>query len=191
MAELQKKETFTQAEWEELVQLSPPNTFWSLPNLRTIGVVDFKRAVQNLEEGADRARHAMENGCYLEVISLRLQHIEFWLRLFWVAENQKCSIFEPDDRRPFGAIVCDCARLGLCHNLVCRLKEFNKHRINAIHKWLLGATEYDDLRKVCEDSYGLDSDVGKYVKQKIGKPILDRFEPTHQDGKFGAEAGDS
>lgn len=49
-----------------------------------------------------------------------------------------------------------------------RLKEFNKHRINAIHKYLLGGTDYDELKAVCEESAGLDGEVGKYVRDTVG-----------------------
>jgi len=166
-AELRKKETLTDGEFRELIQLSPPGTFWSLPSLQEIGVVDVEKAFQNLKEGPDRTGHAMRNKCYLEVISLRLQHAEFWLRMYWVAKNPRRRIFDLDDRRTFGNLVKDCACLGFRHDLVCRLKTFNRDRVDAIHRYLLGATDYDDLKKVCEDSTGLDGDVGEYVKQEI------------------------
>jgi len=171
LAELQKKETFTLEEFRELTQLSPPGTFWSLPGWRAIGVVDIHRAFQNLKEGRDRTRHAMRNECYLEVISLRLQHAEFWLRMYWAAKNPGRRIFDPNDRRTFGKLVNDCACLGFRRDLVSRLKRFNGHRVDAIHKYLLGATKYDELKRVCEDSTGLDGDVGKYVMQEIRAPL--------------------
>lgn len=169
--ELKKKDTLTDAEMQELIKLSPSGTFKSGPNVKKLGVVDIEKAFQNFEEGPDRAMHAMKNGCYMEVISLRLQHAEFWLRMFWVVKNSSGKIFDPNDRRMFGGIIEDCAKLGFRQDLVARLKKFNRDRINAIHKYLLGATDYGELQKVCDDSTGLDGEVGEYVRREVGLPI--------------------
>lgn len=113
----------------------------------------------------------MDNECYMEVISLRLQHSEFWLRLYYVAKNQKGRIFESSDKKTFGVIINDCKKIGFRKDLIDRLEDFNKQRINAIHKYLLGGTDYDELKKVCFRSNGLDKEVGKYVRNDIGIPI--------------------
>ncbi|MGQ3684249.1 MAG: hypothetical protein ACUBOA_04435 [Candidatus Loosdrechtia sp.] len=168
LEELRGKETLTGEEMQELIRLSLPGAFQKGPNLLTMGVTDVGRAFDNFKEGPARTRHALENGCYLEVISLRLQHTEFWLRMFWVAKNRGRKIFESDDRRTFGMIIKDCNDLGFRSDLVVRLKEFNQHRINAIHKYLLGATDYNELKNVCEASTGLDGEVGEYVRNEIG-----------------------
>ncbi len=57
--------------------------------------IDIRKAFDNLKAGPSRAKHALEQGCYLEVISLRLQHAELWLRMFWVVKNKRGRIFEP------------------------------------------------------------------------------------------------
>jgi hypothetical protein len=168
LKELRGKETLTDDEMKELIRLSPPSTFKSLPDMQTLGVTDIECAFQNFKEGAERSKHAFESGCYLEVISLRLQHTEFWLRMFWVAKNRKGKVFDPNDKRTFGAIINDCSNLGFRTDLLARLKDFNEHRINAIHKYLLGATDYDELKKVCESNTGLDREVGEYVANEIG-----------------------
>jgi len=97
---------------QELIRLNPSGTFKTGPNLITMGVVDVGKAFNNSKEGPSRARHAFEEGCYLEVISLRLQHAEFWLRMFWVAKNRRGSIFAQNDRRAFGVIIKDAALSG-------------------------------------------------------------------------------
>lgn len=171
LEELRSKETLTNEEMQELVRLSPLETFKTVPNMLTLGVSDIERAFENFREGPARSRHALEHRCYLEVISLRLQHAEFWLRMFWVARNRGGRIFEPDDRRTFGVIISDCSNLGFRPDLVVRLREFNQHRVNSIHKYLLGATDYEELRNVCEASTGLDGEVGEYVRKEIGIPI--------------------
>src|SRR5918911_288518 len=168
LEELKSKEVLTDEEMNELIRLSSPGSFKTGPNLKTMGVVDVDRAFENYKEGPERSRHALENGCYLEVISLRLQHIELWLRMFWVARNKKGKIFDPNDKRPFGVIINDCANLGFRPDLIVRMKEFNEHRINAIHKYLLGATDYNELKKVCEENTGLDMEVGEYVRNEVG-----------------------
>lgn len=168
LEELKSKETLTDDEMNELIRLSPSGSFKSVPNLKAMGVVDVARAFENLKEGPGQSKHALENECYLEVISLRLQHIELWLRMFWVTRNKKGKIFDPNDKRTFGMIINDCANLGFRPDLVVRMKEFNAHRVNAIHKYLLGATDYSELREACEDHTGLDMEVGDYVRNQVG-----------------------
>jgi len=112
LQELGAKETLSDEEMKEIIRLSPSGTFKTFPNLVTMGVVDVGRAFDNSKEGPSRSRHALEQGCYLEVISLRLQHAEFWLRMFWVAKNRRGSIFAQNDRRAFGVIIKDCSDLG-------------------------------------------------------------------------------
>lgn len=153
---------------QELTALSPPQTFRSLPNMQTLGVVDVQKAFNNLMEGPGRTKHALRNHCYLEVISLRLQHADFWLRMFWVARNTKGEIFSVDDKRTFGTIIKDCKLLGFDDALSQRLQEFNKQRVDAIHKYLLGATSYEEFREVCEISAGLDVEVREYVCREVG-----------------------
>ncbi len=170
-AELWDKDELTAAEWQELVDLSDPGEILSLPNLRLIGTGDIDRAIMNLGEIVERIKRAIGQGCYLEVISLRLQQMEFWLRLFYVAANKKGEIIAPDDKRTFGQIVTDCARLGFEPAIVIRPREFNKHRIDAIHKYVLGATDYNELQRVCEKFTGLPDQVCAYVGRKIGLPV--------------------
>lgn len=184
LVEIQRKETLTDAEMEELIKLRPTGTFKSLPNIKTLGVVDVQRAFHNFEEGPQRVKNALENECYIEVISLRLQHAEFWLRTLWVAKNGKGKIFEPTDKRTFGAIIGDC-KVYLPSDLTTQLENFNQNRIDAIHKYLLGATDYNELRKVCDDSTGLDNRVGKYVRTEIGIVIQSILTGTDLTANFG------
>ena len=172
LEELKAKDILTDEEMSELIRLSRPRSFKSGPNLKAMGIIDVNRAFENYKEGSARSRYALENGCYLEVISLRIQHIELWLRMFWVARNKKGKIFDPNDKRTFGVIINDCANLNFKLDLIVRLKVFNEHRINAIHKYLLGATDYNELKKVCEENTGLDIEVVEYVRDEIGIIIM-------------------
>lgn len=89
LAKLSGLETLTDAEMQELVRLRPPGAFKTGPNLLTLGVVNLEQAFLNYKEGAARSKHAYDSGCFIEVISLRLQHIDFWLRCFWVARTNR------------------------------------------------------------------------------------------------------
>ncbi|MEW5911890.1 MAG: hypothetical protein AB1814_04995 [Thermodesulfobacteriota bacterium] len=168
LSELRKKETLTDKEMQELVNLSPPGTFAKGPNLHDIGVANLEQFIKNFEEGAERSQKAFGVGCYMEVFSLCLQHIEFWLRLFWVTKNKTREVFETTDKRTFGKILNDCLRTGFDKNLGDRLKLFNQNRIDAIHKYLLGGTNYEAMKGACEECKGLDVEVREWVKQEIG-----------------------
>ena len=108
LAELEKLETLNDAEMQELIKLSPPTRFKKLPNIATLGAANIEQAFANLTDGAARSKHAYDSGCFIEVISLRLQYFDLWLRMFWVVRNQKGKIFEQDDKRPFGALLAYC-----------------------------------------------------------------------------------
>jgi hypothetical protein len=168
LTELKELETLTDAQMEDLIRLSPPSTFKTLPNLHKLGVVNIQQADLNYKEGASRSQKAYEHGCFIEVISLRLQHIDFWLRSFWVARNHKSKIFDPNDKRTFGTLISDCEKLGFDPTLIERMRTFNATRVDSIHKYLLGAIRYDDLKLICDAHQGLDGDVSNYVIGQIG-----------------------
>lgn len=170
LTELKEKEELTHEEMLDLMRLSPPATFKKGPNLLTLGVVDLLQFITNFQEGPERSKKAFEAGCYMEVLSLRLQHIELWLRMYWVARNNNGQIFEVTDKRPFGAILKDCKKIGLDETLTVRLERFNQSRIDAIHKYLLGVTDYDGMRDACIENKGLDTEVREWVMNEIGVP---------------------
>jgi len=136
-----------------------------LGNVKNIGVTNIGKFWQNINEGPKRTKHAMKNGCYLEVISLRLQHIEFWLRMYLAARTRKK--FDPKKSYLFGKLIQECKDNGFRKDLAKRLSGFNCGRRKAIHRYLMGETDYDQLQKVCIESEGLDGDVFQYVVKEI------------------------
>lgn len=168
--ELQQKEELTTAEMDELVRLSPKGRFMLLPQLQHIGVVNIQKSMSNLQDGAAKSKHALQQGCFIEVIALRTQHAEFWLRMFWAAKNTNGKIFAPSDKRTFGVIINHCIALGLPQELGDRLQAANQHRIDAVHKYLLGETDYAALGEACTANQGLDADVRAFVVMAIGQP---------------------
>lgn len=89
--------------------------------------------------------------------------------MFWVVKNKKGKIFSPDDKKMFGGLIEDCSALGLDRTLVDRLRDFNRTRVDAIHKYVLGATAYDALKHQCEIHLELGRDLRIWVWEEIGE----------------------
>jgi hypothetical protein len=172
LKELNELETLTDSEMNEITQLSPRGYFKRAPNLLTIGVKNVPGFVENLNIGGQKSIQAFEQGFYIETISLRLQHIEIYLRMFYVFKNRNGKLIDSDtDKRTFGNFINDCKTLDFDEDLLNELKEFNEYRIKAIHKYILGEISYDDLKIVCDDTKGLDARVREYVFTEIGVEI--------------------
>jgi len=171
LEELRAKEALSNEEIEELVRLSPKGSFKLLPNAFTIGITNLEKSLKNAEESNVKMKEALEKEFYLEVISLGLQKIDFWLRMFWVAKNKKGKIFSREDKKTFGMILFDCKKMGFDEGLFTEFKEFNDTRINGIHKYLLGETDYDSLKEVGTKVGGLIKKVSEYIGNKIGIPL--------------------
>lgn len=133
-----------------------------------LGIVSVEQAVTNIAELMTRADRAVELGCYIEAMSLRLQHMELWLRIYWIARNGTGRLFESDDRRTFGQIITDCERVGFDTDLVRLMRAFNLHRTRAIHKFILGATDYEHLRVICARYTALPARVGVFTRKSLG-----------------------
>lgn len=133
-----------------------------------LGIVSVQQAVANIAELMTRAERAFELGCYIETMSLRLQHMELWLRIFWIARNGTGRLFEPDDRRTFGQIIADCETVGFDTDLVRLMRAFNLHRTRVIHKFILGATDYEHLRVICARYVALPAQVGEFTRRTLG-----------------------
>ena len=138
----------------------------------------MRQAFQNFVEGSGRAKAAYAQGFYIEVINLRVQHTEFWLRILLVHGKGAGFVIPPDDRRTFGEVIESCAK-ALPGALLARLRAFNRVRIEAVHKYLLGATDYGALKQACDDSVGIDKDVYDLVLTTVGRPV------TTVDGRIG------
>jgi hypothetical protein len=164
LSELRKKTVLTDTEMNELMQLSPIGEFKSGPNLFTLGIKNIDVFIENLNEGAIISQQAFDQGFYIETISLRLQHIELYLRMYVVIKNKKGKIIDAEtDKRTFGNYINECEMLGFDKNLIAEMKYFNDYRIKAIHKYLLGEIRYIDLKEVCLQTKGLDAKIREYV----------------------------
>jgi len=155
---------------EELVDVAPAGTFTALPKVVHLGVSDVKQFLANTYEVTDRHRHAVEVGCYLEVIALRTQHMELWLRMYWVVKNRKGKLFEPGGRLTFGDVIDRCEQSGLDSELVKDLRAFKQVRNDAVHNYILGDIAYEELLQAASDHKDLDSRVVDTVTREIARP---------------------
>ena len=162
--ELTTKQILTDAEMNELMQLSPIGEMKYGPNLFNLGVKNLDIFIENLNEGVIISQQAFEQGFYIETISLRLQHIELYLRMYVVVKNKKGKIIDSEtDKRTFGNFINECDILGFDKALITEMKDFNEYRIKAIHKYLLGEIRHQDLKEVCLRTKGLDAKIREYV----------------------------
>ena len=67
--------------------ISDNQEFFILPNAKNLGLVDGLKAMENLSIIVNRAKKALENHFYIEFISLKIQYLEFLLRIYWVIKN--------------------------------------------------------------------------------------------------------
>lgn len=173
-----ENDQFTNAEMNAMIASSAPGSFVALPDLTKIGVIDVAQSSKNFVEGSARSRNALAQGFYIEVINLRVQHTECWLRILYVHSRGEGVVIAPDDRRTFGQVIGDCASL-LPPDLLDRLRSFNKSRTEAVHKYLLGGTDYNKLKAACDSSTGLDGIVYNLVLDTVGRPV------TSIEGRIG------
>lgn len=128
----------------------------------------------NMREIGYRINYAKSVNCQIEVISIRLQIIDYWLRIFFV---NKANDTEQRERE-FGRLLQQCNRLGLSDELFTELQVFNKHRINTIHGYVVGFTSYEELVKIASNSESLSAKVITFVLLNCGEVI------TKFDGYF-------
>ena len=125
---------------------------------------------------AARIRHAKGQNCLIEVISLRIQYMDVWLRIYF--ENTPHSSAR---EREFGRLLRQCFEIGLAKTLYDRLVQFNKDRVKAIHGYLLGLIAYDGLRDVVAESDGLAEELTEFVLLNSGEAVTENFEKQHHN----------
>ena len=138
----------------------------------------IQQHLRNFDELSSRINHATATGCVIEVISLRLQVIDFWLRVFFSNRSSPGQTRQ----REFGRILKQCFELGLSEAIYRRLKAFNRQRIDAIHGYVVGSTSYEALRPVAVESDVLLRDVVAFVVSNSGVVVRDRNEVCASPG---------
>ncbi len=108
-----------QKEFEsEFVKLFQIFDFYELPNSSELGITNNEKSIENLSIIVDKAKRAYEQAFYIEFISLKIQYLEFFLRMYYVRKNSKGKIYPLDDKKTFGRIINDCKQLGFDPDLV-------------------------------------------------------------------------
>lgn len=137
---------------------------------------EVEQAMANQAELANRIRHAKQSNCLIEVISLRLQYMDIWLRVYF--EN---TPHQEARQQKFGRLLKQCLQLGLDKGLYDRIHRFNKDRVRAIHGYLVGVMRYEDLSVVVAESDGLSEKLVEFVLLNCGEPVTTEFERQHHN----------
>jgi hypothetical protein len=127
--------------------------------------------LSNLQNISEKIQKAIDSEFYIEALSLRLQIVDFWLRVFY---RNKRNIGE-QRQREFGRLIDQCKKLGMDQPLVTRLKDFNTHRVNAIHGYVIGKTTYENLAPVVTESKALSSECIAWILENCGE-VIDSME---------------
>ncbi len=130
----------------------------------------------NREDLAARVQHARKSNCLLEVISLRLQYMDVWLRVYY----QNTPHSDPRERE-FGRLLKQCLRQGLRKDLHDKIHKFNKDRVKAIHGYLIGLIAYDQLNAVIGESDGLSEELTEFVLLEAGEAVTVAFSSQHHN----------
>jgi hypothetical protein len=152
------------------VEAEPPGTF---KLYRAVGAgieENIQQHLKNLDKLKERIKHSVAAGCLIEVISIRLQIIDYWLRIYFVNHPSSSS----RRKKEFGALLDQCHKIGLPDDLHHRLSAFNRHRIDAIHGYVVGTTSYQALEPVAKESDGLLRDVIEFVVSNSGTVVTHR-----------------
>lgn len=153
----------------EEINSSPPGTFKLFR--ATEEQPEVEKSMNNMAELASRVAHARKANCLIEVISLRIQYMDLWLRIFF--ENRPNAGEKREQE--FGRLLKQCFKLGFDKGLYDKVHKFNKDRVKAIHGYLIGMTSYEDLNKVVTESEGLSEDVAEFVVINSGDIVTEDF----------------
>jgi hypothetical protein len=137
---------------------------------------DILQSMENKEELLRRITHARNSGCFIEVISLRLQHMELWLRFYYNNVPHK----EPRHQE-FGRLIRQCFEAGLDKHIYDRISAFNRDRRISIHGFLMGSNKYDDFYKTVIDSDGLSEELIKFVVLNSGEIVTPEHRNSHSN----------
>jgi hypothetical protein len=155
-----------------------------LPNGKDIGVVNFERAIENQSIIIERAKSARTNEFYIEFISLKIQYLEFYLKIYWVSKHPNNKVFSESDQMFFGTLIKQCLEFGFDPKLGKTLFQFNKERRKAIHQFMMGATGEEELKLVCEKYSKLGNVVYNYVIDECGVLLADVSEIPNDVGSL-------
>jgi len=145
--------------------------FIILPNAKNIGIIDVNKSLENLSIIVDRAKSALENNFFIEFISLKIQYLEYFLKIYWVTKNPENKLLDVNEIKYFGTLINECKSFGFNSDLIDKIDGFNSERIKAIHKFLMGGTTEAELKVICEKYSKLGNELYEYVINECGEFI--------------------
>jgi len=134
--------------------------------------------LNNIDVVSEKILNAVNNKCFIELISLRLQVLDFWLRIYFynIPENT-----EPRERE-FGRLIKQCFRLGLEKNIYDKLVTFNKHRVDAIHGFMIGTISYEKIEEVAIEADQLLRETIVFILENSGNVVSSREQLVDNPG---------
>lgn len=158
----------------DAIKSSPPNTFKLFKT--TEENPEVEQSIRNMSTVANKIALARSANCLIEVVSLRLQFMDVWLRIYFTNTEQ----IERRER-DFVKLLKQCFRAGLQKDIYDSILQFNKHRVEAIHGYLLGLTSYEVLSGVINESDGLAEQLAEFVLLNSGQFVDESFETTYHN----------
>jgi hypothetical protein len=152
------------------VENSPVGT-WKMFSAEGVGVEE--RIEQHLASHRvvrEKISSSAKLGCYVETISLRLQVIDYWLRIYYV---NKVTVGR-ERKREFGALLEQCRKLGFDETIVKELKIVNSKRIDAIHGFVIGSIAYVQLEAVADSFDRILKKTVQFVVRNCGTVVASR-----------------
>lgn len=159
----------------EAINSSPEGTFKLFKT--TEEEPEVERSMENRAELSNRIKTARAQNFLIEVISLRIQYMDIWLRIYF----ENVPPHEHVRQQEFGRLLRQCFDLGLEKNLYDAILKFNKDRVKAIHGYLLGLTSYSALEEVVKESDGLSERLAEFVVINSGEIVTQEFVNQHHN----------
>jgi len=156
----------------DAIRSAPPGTFKLFR--ATDEEPEVEQSMRNWDELSRRIQRARAANCLIEVVSLRMQYMDVWLRIFF--ENTPHT---DKRRREFGRLLEQCFKLGLKKRIYDQIITFNRHRIAAIHGYMVGKTNYDVIGHAVQDSDGLAEALCEFVLVSSGEIVDESFATTY------------
>lgn len=152
---------------------SDGHEFYILPKAQNIGITDLVQSMENLNIIVERAKSALANKFFIEFISLKIQYLEYYLKIYWVSKNPNNEVLDENSRKFFGTLINECKSYGFDATIISKVEDFNSSRVDAIHKFLMGGTSESELDTICNQYSKLGNEVKDFVIKDCGDFIED------------------
>jgi hypothetical protein len=152
------------------VESEAPGTF-RLISAVNAGIEErIQQHLRALDDIHELIQRSVAGGFHIEAISLRLQVVDYWLRIYLTNRDPRVT-----RRREFGALLEQCHELGLEDSIHDKMKEANARRIDAIHGIVVGSIAYEALAPVVAEFGELVKETVVFVTGNCGTVV------THRD----------